>query len=94
MKHKPRWERIENSGQLTWRLHNEAGVKIWLTRGLKSWVLYLGDNDTAIAGENNRIILSGNFSEEVAKRASIGRAIGYLQDLIQQLEKFRGVTPS
>lgn len=80
------WETTSTTPGFT--LRNLSGVKVWLSKGRTNWILYIGDNDTEITGEKNRVTLPGHLSETLAKRVAIGRVSGYLQDLIRQLERF------
>ncbi len=79
------WKEHKQGG---YQLENLSGIKVWLSQGRTQWVLLIGDNDTEIAGEKNRSFMPGHFDLELAQRIAVGRAVGYLQDLIRQLEAF------
>lgn len=67
----------------SFQLQNKAGVKIWLYRGpLGVWYLSLGD-----LPEPEKF--PSTFSESLAKRMALGKVLGYLNNMVRQLERFR-----
>lgn len=61
----------------SWRLRNNAGVKVWLVAGLRDWIVYIGDeNETRVTG----------LSKREVQRYTLNRLSRYIADFKNQLD--------